>query len=48
MWRKFKSVRGGRRSRFCCSKVLTRRIADYILFEGQNPPQLTFVLIEEP
>lgn len=34
--------------RFCRSELLTRRIADYILFEGQHSPRLTFVLIAEP
>ena len=34
--------------KFPRSELLTRRIADYILFEGQTAPQLTFVLIAEP
>jgi hypothetical protein len=27
---------------------LTRRIADYLLFEGRHSPQLTFTFIVEP
>ena len=30
------------------SELLVRRIADYILFEGQHSPQLTFALVAEP
>ena len=29
-------------------ELLIRRIADYIVFEGQHSPQLTFVLVAEP
>jgi hypothetical protein len=34
--------------KFRRSELLVRRIADYILFEGQYSPQLTFVLSAEP
>jgi hypothetical protein len=34
--------------RFRRSELLTRRIADYIVFEGQHSPQLTLVLIVKP
>lgn len=34
--------------RFKRSGLLTRRIADYLLFEGQHSPQLSFMLIVEP
>ena len=34
--------------RFRRSDLLTRRIADYLLFEGQHSPQLSFMLIVEP
>lgn len=34
--------------RFKRSDLLTRRIADYLLFEGQHSPQLSFMLIVEP
>src|SRR5215467_14083639 len=34
--------------KFRRSELLIRRIADYIVFEGQHSPQLTFVLIGEP
>ena len=30
------------------SELLIRRIADYIVFEGQYSPQLMFVLVSEP
>lgn len=34
--------------KFPRTELLTRRIADYIVFEGQTAPQLTFELIAEP
>jgi len=34
--------------KFRRSELLIRRIADYIVFEGQHSPQLRFVLIAEP
>jgi hypothetical protein len=34
--------------KFRRSELLIRRIADYIVFEGQHSPQLTFVLVAEP
>jgi len=34
--------------KFRRSELLTRGIADYIVFEGQHSPQLTFVLVAEP
>jgi hypothetical protein len=34
--------------KFCRSALLIRRIADYIVFEGQHSPQLIFALIAEP
>ncbi len=33
--------------KFRRSELLIRRIADYILFEGQHSPHLTFVLVQE-
>jgi hypothetical protein len=33
--------------RFCRSELLVRRIADYIVFEGQHSLQLTFALVAE-
>jgi hypothetical protein len=41
-------IEGGYAFRFKRSDLLTRRIADYILFEGQHSPQLIFMLIVEP
>lgn len=34
--------------KFRRSELLVRRIADYIVFEGQHSPQLTFALVAEP
>lgn len=34
--------------KFHRSELLVRRIADYIVFEGQYAPQLMFALIAEP
>jgi len=34
--------------KFRRSELLIRRIADYIVFEGQHSPHLTFVLVTEP
>ena len=34
--------------KFRRSELLIRRIADYIVFEGQYTPQLTFSLVAEP
>ena len=34
--------------KFRPSELVSRRIADYILFEGQHSPQLTFMLVAEP
>jgi len=34
--------------KFRRSELLTRRIADYIMFEGQHSPQLRFMLVVEP
>jgi lipocalin len=34
--------------KFRRSELLIRRIADYIVFEGQHSPHLTFVLVAEP
>ena len=34
--------------KFRRSELLVRRIADYIMFEGQHSPQLTFALVSEP
>ena len=33
--------------KFRRSELLIRRIADYIMFEGQHSPRLTFVLVAE-
>jgi hypothetical protein len=40
-------IEGGYAFKFRRSELLLRRIADYILFEGQHSPQLTFVLVAE-
>lgn len=34
--------------KFRRSELLIRRIADYIVFEGQYSPHLTFLLVPEP
>ena len=34
--------------KFRRSELLIRRIADYIVFEGQHSPHLKFVLVTEP
>jgi hypothetical protein len=41
-------IEGGYAFKFCRSELLVRRIADYIVFEGQHSPQLTFVLVAVP
>jgi len=41
-------IEDGYAFRFKRSDLLTRRIADYLLFEGQHSPQLSFMLIVEP
>jgi hypothetical protein len=41
-------IEGGYAFRFKRSDLLTRRIADYLLFEGQHSPQASFMLIVEP
>jgi hypothetical protein len=41
-------IEDGYAFRFNRSDLLSRRIADYLLFEGQHSPQLTFMLIGEP
>jgi len=40
-------LRDGYAFKFRRSELLIRRIADYIVFEGQHTPQLTFVLVAE-
>ena len=40
-------IEGGYAFKFRRSELLIRRIADYIVFEGQHSPQLTFVLVAE-
>ena len=34
--------------KFRRSELLIRRLAEYIVFEGQHSPQLTFALVAEP
>jgi hypothetical protein len=41
-------IEGGYAFKFCRLELLIRRIADYIVFEGQHSPQLMFVLVSEP
>jgi hypothetical protein len=41
-------IEDGYAFRFKRSDLLARRIADYLLFEGQHSPQLSFMLIVEP
>lgn len=41
-------IEDGYAFKFRRSELLVRRIADYIVFEGQHSPQLTFVLVAEP
>ena len=43
-----REIEGGYAFKFCRSELLVRRIADYIVFEGQHSPQLTFARVEEP
>ena len=40
-------IEGGYAFIFCRLELLIRRIADYLVFEGQYSPQLTFVLVPE-
>jgi hypothetical protein len=41
-------IEAGYAFKFHRSELLIRRIADYIVFEGQHSPQLMFVLVSEP
>ena len=41
-------IEDGYAFKFRRSELLIRRIADYIVFEGQHSPQLMFALIAEP
>lgn len=41
-------IEGGYAFKFRRSELLIRRIADYIVLEGQYSPQLMFVLVSEP
>src|SRR5215510_8663397 len=41
-------IKDGYAFRFQQSRLLVRRMAAYILFEGLNSPQLTFEIIAEP
>ena len=41
-------IEDGYAFKFRRSELLIRRIADYIVFEGQHSPQLMFVLASEP
>lgn len=41
-------IEDGYAFKFRRSELLTRRIAEYIVFEGQHSPQLMFVLVSEP
>jgi hypothetical protein len=41
-------IEGGYAFKFSRSERLSRRIAEYVLFEGQHSPQLTFALHAEP
>lgn len=43
-----REIEGGYAFKFRRSELLIRRIADYLVFEGQHSPQLTFVLVTEP
>ena len=40
-------IEDGYAFKFRRSELLVRRIADYIVFEGQHSPQLAFVLVAE-
>ena len=40
-------IEAGYTFKFHRSELLIRRIADYIVFEGQHSPQLMFVLVSE-
>lgn len=40
-------IEDGYAFKFRRSELLIRRIADYLVFEGQHSPQLTFVLVAE-
>jgi len=41
-------IEDGYAFKFRRSELLIRRIAEYIVFEGQHSPQLVFVLVSEP
>ncbi len=41
-------IEGGYAFKFRRSELLIRRIADYIVFEGQHSLQLMFMLVSEP
>jgi len=41
-------IEDGYAFKFRRSELLVRRIAEYLLFEGQYSPQRTFVLVAEP
>jgi hypothetical protein len=41
-------IEDGYAFRFKRSELLTRRVADYLLFESQHSPHLTFMFIVEP
>lgn len=41
-------IEDGYAFKFRRSELLIRRIADYIVFEGQHSPHLTFLLVPEP
>jgi len=43
-----KELEDGYAFKFRRSELLLRRIADYMVFEGQHAPHLTFVLVAEP
>ena len=40
-------IEGGYAFKFSRSELLVRRVSDYLLFEGQHSPQLTFALVAE-
>jgi hypothetical protein len=46
--KEIREIDDGYAFKFRRSKHLIERIADYLLFEGRNSPQLTFVILAKP
>ena len=46
--KEIREIEDGYAFKFRRSKHLIERLADYLLFEGRNSPQLTFVILAKP